>query len=80
MIRTFVIRGKDIRELKKKLYELKRSFNMFHHLNDIDIIYGGGMDEKESKEYLDKLLKEINEVENKLKETNISNTIWTRKN
>jgi hypothetical protein len=80
MTTTFVIRGENRRKLKRELHELKRLLRYHPLINDVDEVYGGGMNEQESKEYTENLEKEIKEIENRLKETNTEHHIWTRKN
>ena len=59
----FVISGLKRRELKKKLSLLKYSYNMFWHFEDIDRVYGGGSDNFECEQILEKIKLEIIELE-----------------
>ena len=59
----FVISGLKRRELKKKLSLLKYSYNMFWHFEDIDRVYGGGSDNFECEQILEKIKFEIVELE-----------------
>ena len=59
----FVVSGLKRRELKKKLSLLKYSYNMFWHFEDIDRVYGGGSDNFECEQILEKIKLEIIELE-----------------
>ena len=59
----FVISGLKRRELKKKLSLLKYSYNMFWHFEDIYRLYGGGSDNFECEQILEKIKLEIIELE-----------------
>lgn len=48
--------------------ELKRMARMHHFYNDIDQVYGGGMNDEQTKEYLQKIDKEIKKYETLLNE------------
>ena len=64
----FVIRGLERRQLKKKLSLLKSSYKMFWHYEDVDRVYGGGSDDFECEQILEKMKLEIIELEEKLSE------------
>ena len=68
----FVISGLKRRELKKKLSLLKYSYSMFWHYEDIDRVYGGGSDDFECEQILEKIKLEIVELEEKLSEKLLS--------
>jgi hypothetical protein len=68
----FVISGLKRRELKKKLNSLKSSYKMFWHYEDIDRVYGGGSDDFECEQILEKIKLEIVELEEKLSEKLLS--------
>ena len=59
----FVISGLKRRELKKKLSLLKYSYNMFWHYEDVDRVYGGGSDDFECENILERIKSEIVELE-----------------
>ena len=65
----YKISGASRRNVKKKMNELKRMARMHYFYNDIDQVYGCGLNEKQSKEYLDKLDKQIKQYETQLNET-----------
>ena len=57
----------DVRRKKKKhLAQLKAYVKMFWFYNDIDKVYGGGMDENEGNTQIEKANKEIEILENEL--------------
>lgn len=62
----FKISGIKRRLLKKELSLLKHSVKMFHFYNDVDTVYGGGIDEKETEELLFEKLNQIYDLEEKL--------------
>lgn len=49
--------------------ELKRMARMHHYYNDINIVYGCGMNYEQSKTYLEKIDKEVKNYEILLNET-----------
>jgi|LakMenEpi03Aug12_release.lakeMendotaPanAssembly.Ray.scaffolds.fasta_scaffold4705682_1 hypothetical protein len=59
----FLIHGIERRKLKKKLAEMKQFLRMFNYYNDIDIVYGGGIDEEEKEKRLLEVQKEVNKIE-----------------
>jgi hypothetical protein len=60
----FLIHGIERRKLKKKLSEMKYFLKMFNYYNDIDIVYGGGIEEKEKR--LLEVQNEVNKIRIKL--------------
>ena len=59
----FLIHGIERRKLKKKLAEMKQFLRMFNYYNDIDMVYGGGIDEDEKEKRLLEVQKEVNKIE-----------------
>ena len=59
----FLIHGFERRQLKKKLAEMKQFLRMFNYYNDIDTVYGGGIDEDEKEKRLLEVQKEVNKIE-----------------
>ena len=59
----FLIHGIERRKLKKKLSEMKYFLKMFNYYNDIDIVYGGGIDEEEKEKRLLEVQNEVNKIE-----------------
>jgi hypothetical protein len=59
----FLIHGIERRKLKKKLAEMKQFLRMFNYYNDIDTVYGGGIDEDEKEKRLLEVQKEVNKIE-----------------
>lgn len=59
----FLIHGIERRQLKKKLAEMKQFLRMFNYYNDIDIVYGGGIDEEEKEKRLLEVQNEVNKIE-----------------
>jgi hypothetical protein len=59
----FLIHGIERRKLKKKLSEMKYFLKMFNYYNDIDIVYGGGIDDNEKEKRLLEVQKEVNKIE-----------------
>ena len=57
--RQFLISGKERREQKKRLAELERFVRMFWFYNDIDEVYGGGMDKEDAEKLLNQKKLEI---------------------
>ena len=55
----FLISGKERREQKKRLAELERFVRMFWFYNDIDEVYGGGMDKEDAEKLLNQKKLEI---------------------
>jgi len=45
----FVISGKERRTVKKELSDLKQFVKMFWYFEDIDRVYGGGMEDEDCK-------------------------------
>lgn len=64
----YKINGKERRELKKKLSEMKYSHKMFWFFEDCDRVYGGGMSDEDCEKYLLNKQKEINKLETLLAE------------
>jgi hypothetical protein len=62
-----LVSGKERREFKKKLHELKRFVRNYNHYNDIDRVYGGGLSDERSLEILNSKNLEISRIENILK-------------
>ena len=62
----YKINGKERRELKKKLSLMKYSHKMFWFFEDVDRVYGGGVDDNCANQYLKKLKEDIDEIELKL--------------
>lgn len=62
----FLIHGIERRKLKKKLSEMKYFLKMFNYYNDIDIVYGGGIDEEEKEKRLLEVQNEVNKIQIKL--------------
>jgi hypothetical protein len=62
----YVISGKERRQVKKRLGELKRFVKMYWFYNDIEEVYGGGLSKKESLILLAEKQTEINELEREL--------------
>ncbi len=60
------INGLERRVKKKELAELKSFVKMFWFYNDIDKVYGGGMNDNESNIRIEKANKEIEILKNKL--------------
>lgn len=59
----FLIHGIERRKLKKKLAEMKQFLRMFNYYNDIDIVYGGGIDDDEKEKRLLEVQNEVNKIE-----------------
>lgn len=64
----YKISGKTRKELKKQLSLYKILLDRSHFYNDIDTVYGGGMDENEMEQHITKLKDDIQRIENQLKE------------
>ena len=69
----FVISGTERRQEKKKLAELKQFVKMFcqpgyRYFEDIDRVYGGGLEDVECQKLLDQKNTEIKDLEIKLSE------------
>jgi len=62
----YVISGKERRQLKKRLGELKRFIKMYWYWEDIDEVYVGGVSKIESTMILEKKQTEINELQDRL--------------
>ena len=62
----FVISGKKRRKLKKKLSLNKQLLKMSGFHNEIEKVYGSGLDDKELLNYENRLKKEITQWENLL--------------
>jgi hypothetical protein len=62
----FLIHGIERRKLKKKLSEMKYFLKMFNYYNDIDIVYGDGIDEEEKEKRLLEVQNEVNKIQIKL--------------
>jgi hypothetical protein len=59
----FLIHGFERRQLKKKLAEMKQFLRMFNYYNDIDTVYGGGIDDEEKEKRLLEVQNEVNKIE-----------------
>lgn len=66
-MKSNLISGKERRELKKNLHELKRFVKNFHFYNDINSVYGGGLSKIDSREIIDNTMSQISRIENMLK-------------
>ena len=66
---TFRISGQERREKKKELSFLKSYVKNFWHYEDIDRVYGGGLDDILCQLRIDEAKKEIEELESKLSES-----------
>lgn len=64
----FRIRGQERREKKKELSSLKSYVKNFWHYEDIDRVYGGGSDDIDCRQMIDRAKKEIEELESELSE------------
>ena len=62
----FLIHGIERRKLKKKLSEMKYFLKMFNYYNDIDTVYGGGIDDEEKEKRLLEVQNEVNKIQIKL--------------
>lgn len=68
----FKISGQERREKKKELSFLKSYVKNFWHYEDIDRVYGGGLDDSLCQLRIDEAQKEIKELESELSEPAIS--------
>jgi hypothetical protein len=68
----FKISGQERREKKKELSFLKSYVKYFWHYEDIDRVYGGGLDDSLCQLRINEAKKEIEELESKLSEPAIS--------
>lgn len=59
----YKIFGDVRREKKKELASLKSYVKMFYHINDIDRVYGGGVEDDEANIRIEKAKKEIEQME-----------------
>ena len=64
----FRISGQERREKKKELSFLKSYVKNFWHYEDIDRVYGGGSDDIDCRQIIDRAKKEIEELESELSE------------
>jgi len=64
----FVISGDERRQEKKRLAELKQFVKMFWYFEDIDRVYGGGLEDEKCEKLLEQKNKEIKVLEEKLAE------------
>ena len=64
----FRISGQERREKKKELSSLKSYVKNFWHYEDIDRVYGGGSDDIDCRQMIDRTKKEIEELESELSE------------
>ena len=62
------ISGKERRELRKHLAQLKRYRSRFWYIQDIETVYGNGMTKAEAEQEFTDLEKEIVEIEKQLAE------------
>ena len=65
----FKISGQERREKKKELSFLKSYVKNFWHYEDIDRVYGAGLDDILCQLRIDEAKKEIEELESKLSES-----------
>jgi hypothetical protein len=63
---TYKINGEARRIKKKEVASLKAYVKMFYFYNDIDKVYGGGIDEAEGEKRIAKARKQIEVMENEL--------------
>lgn len=66
-MKSNLISGKERRDLKKNLHELKRFVRYFDFYNDIDGVYGGGLSKSDSREVIYNKMSQISRIENMLK-------------
>jgi hypothetical protein len=64
----FRISGQERREKKKELSFLKSYVKNFWHYEDIDRVYGGGLDDSLCQLRIDEAQREIKELESELSE------------
>ena len=64
----FRISGQERREKKKELSSLKSYVKNFWHYEDIDRVYGGGSDDIDCRQMIDRAKREIEELESELSE------------
>ena len=65
----FKISGQERREKKKELSFLKSYVKNFWHYEDIDRVYGGGLDDSLCQLRIDEAHREIKELESELSES-----------
>lgn len=68
----FKISGQERREKKKELSFLKSYVKNFWHYEDIDRVYGGGLDDSLCQLRIDEAQREIKELESELSEPAVS--------
>jgi hypothetical protein len=68
----FRISGQERREKKKKLSSLKSYVKMFWHWEDIDRVYGSGLEDDECNEMLARAEEEIRILESELAESAVA--------
>ena len=66
MKNTYIIHGKERRELKKRLSQLRLHVKMFWENENWERNFGGGMTDKEAEDYLNMRKKEIYDIETEL--------------
>jgi hypothetical protein len=64
----YKISGRDRRNKKKELSQLKHFTKMFWYYEDIDRVYGGGLEDTKCHEILEKTNTQIQKIETELKE------------
>jgi hypothetical protein len=62
----FLISGQDRRAKKKKLNELKRFVKMFRFYEDIDRVYGGGLDDETCNELINDAKNQITGLQHEI--------------
>lgn len=66
---TFRISGQERREKKKELSFLKSYVKNFWHYEDIDRVYGGGLEDSLCQLRIEEAKKEIEQLESELSES-----------
>jgi hypothetical protein len=64
----YKISGQERRNKKKELAKIKYSVKMFWYWEDVDRVYGGGLEKDEAEEALNSYKKQIEKIELELKE------------
>jgi hypothetical protein len=64
----YKISGQKRRDKKKELAKIKYSVKMFWYWEDINIVYGGGLEKDEAEKELNSYKKQIEKIEIELKE------------
>ena len=68
----YAISGQQRRIKKKELSQLKSLIRNFWHYEDIDRVYGGGLEDDECKEMIAKAEEEIRILESELAESAVA--------